>query len=370
MLLPSQNRTDWLMKNFLSRYYHFLVLGLATLVTLGSATYLILQSLSFKDTFSHPPTAEKAATSEISHNSTNAVAALEMIKSKGIWKSNPNGSSPFVSRPYLLKDGKLIDPMISSAPPLFPPVPNQWLIDHQLDYTDVSILERDPNNKGFTVLEEFLAGTDPNDPAKFPNLCTKLTYTDTDIKKSTYTFEFLGEEENNGRMEFQLRPGQPIPNPSKGNRPDTSVRGVVKGEVVPGAPFLKVLDYVDKKKTINDTEYDFGELILENTLTGERIAITKKNVSREYQKRPIQLVESVTFHYQLTGAPQEDVLVERGKEFSLGTLDKKQSETYKLVDFSNEGIFLEKGGKTFTVKSSAQSIPSPTGSSVVPSPDH
>jgi hypothetical protein len=358
------------MKNFFIRSYHLILLGLAALLALGSATYLILQFLSFKDSFSHPSSA-KASSSEIFSPSTNALATLSMVKGKVFWSNSPTGSSPFVSRPYLLKDGKLVDPMISSAPPLFPPVPNQWLMDHQLDYTDVNILERDPNNKGFTVLEEFLAGTDPNDLTKFPNLCAKLTYSDADIKKSTYLLEYLGDEENEGRSEYQLRPVLPIPNPAKGNKPDTSVRGVIKGETVPGVPFLKVIDYVDKKKTINDTEYDFGELILQNTLTGERHALTKKNVSRDYQKHPIQLVESVTFHYQLTGAPAEDVPVERGKEFTLGSLDKKHTETYKLVDFSNEGILLEKGGKTFTVKPSAPMTPPITGApTATPTPDH
>jgi hypothetical protein len=345
------------MKSFFSRYYHLLLLGVAALFGLASVTYLILQSLSFKESFSASLSSPKTSILEPVSSSTTSPTEAELSNEKILWKTSPNGSSPFVSRPYLLKDGKLIDPMISSAPPLFPPVPNQWLIDHQLDYTDVNILERDPNNKGFTVLEEFLAGTDPNDPSSFPNLCTKLSYTDADIKKSTYTLEFLGEEENEGRMEYQLRPGQPIPNPAKGNRPDTSVRGVIKNESVPGVPFLKVVDFIDKKKIINDTEYDFGELILENTLTGERHALTKKNVSRDYQKHPIQLVESVTFHYQLTGAPEEDITVERGKEFSLGSLDKKHAETYKLRDFSNEGILLEKGGKTFTVKPSVQAGP-------------
>ena len=122
------------------------------------------------------------------------------------------------------------------------------------------------------------------------------------------------------------------------------------------------MDFIPKKKTINDTEYDVSELILENTLTGERHALVQKSTSREYRKKNIELVESVTFHYQLAGAPQEDITVERGKEIILGSLDKNYTETYKLVDFSANGILLNKGGKTFTVKPapSIPAIPTPS----------
>jgi hypothetical protein len=166
----------------------------------------------------------------------------------------------------------------------------------------------------------------------------------------------------NTTVEYQLRPSQPLPNPSKGNRPDTSVRVVLKGETVPGAPFLKMVDYSDKKKTIHDTEYDVSELILQNTLTGEHLTLMKKNSSREYRKSPIELVESVTFHYQLSGAPVEDVTVERGKTFNLSGLEKKHVETYKLLDFSKEGILLSKDGKNYTIKSSSSPFPSPSPS--------
>jgi hypothetical protein len=349
------------MKNFLPRYYHLVLLSLAALLALASAAILITQFASFQNSFSTAAGTAKGSGDSIPSLSTNAAVAVEKLKRPPVWTIREDGASPLVSRPYLLRDGKLIDPM-EGTEPLYPPVPNQWLIGHQLDYTDVNILERDPMHKGFTVREEFEAGTDPNNPKQFPPLYTKLNYADADIRKSNYTLEFLGEEENEGRKEYMIRPFQPLPNPAKGNRPDNSVRSVVKGTTVPGAPFLKVVDFIPKKKTINDTEYDVSELILENTLTGERHALVQKSTSREYRKKNIELVESVTFHYQLAGSPQEDITVERGKELILGSLDKNYTETYKLVDFSANGILLNKGGKTFTVKPSPSipAIPTPS----------
>jgi len=337
------------MNKFFARHYHWVILGLALLVAVITAAFLIPKSIGFAETFGELAKYTKTTAPALQTKSTNAIAAKELLSNPTAWKTRPDGASPLVSRPYILKDGKLIDPMEGNEP-LYPPVPNQWLIDHQLDYTDVNILERDPKHKGFTVLEEYNAGTDPNNPAQFPPLSTKLGYADSDIKKKTYLLEFIGQEDGETRKEFMLKPAIPLENPAKGNRPDTSARGVIKGETVPGADFLKVVDYQEKKKTINDTEYDVNELVLENTITGERYVLVQKNTSREYSKKPIEIVESVTFHYQLSGVPQEDISVERGKPFSLTSLDKKHTENYKLVNFSNEGILLEKEGKTYTVK--------------------
>lgn len=343
------------MKSFLTGWYHLILLGVAVLIAMGSAIPLFLLSRDFEESFKQSPLAGKRG-AYTPFASTEAVSSLDHLKKGTHWDMRADGASPYVSRPYLLKEGKLIDPMEGSEP-LFPPVPNQWLIDHKLDYTDINILERDPRRKGFSVREEFEAGTDPNNPNQFPLLCSKLSFVGNDIRKSTYVLEFLGEEENNGTKELLVRPFTPLPNPAKGDRPDTTTRTIVKGDTIPGAPFLKAVDFQEKTKDINETKYDVSELILQNTLTGERHSLTKKNSSREYKRTPIELVQSVTFTYQLAGAPPERMTVERGKEFILSSLDKGYTETYKLVDISKDGVLLDRGGKSFTVKPSTQSAP-------------
>lgn len=340
------------MKKFLVTRYHLILLGLAVLAAVSSAAFLINHSMGFKESFK-PSQAPVKEPSYAASANNNAATATEHLKNGVVWNQRGDGASPFVSRPYILKEGKLIDPMEGDTP-LYPPVPNKWLVDHHLDYSDMNILSKDPKHKGFTVLEEFQAGTDPNNAAEFPPLCSKLILEDSGIRKTSYLLEFLGEETNEkGDKEIQIKPAQPLQNPAKGNRPDTSVRGVVKGGTIPGAPFLKVVDLVEKKKTINDTEYDVSELILENTQTGEHITLVKKNTSRDYAKTPIELVESITFGYQLNGGTREDFNVERGKELTLSSLDKSHTETYRLMDISKEGVLLDRNGKKYTVKISA-----------------
>jgi hypothetical protein len=351
------------MKDFLTRHYHWIILGIVVIALLATAGLLIPQFLGLGESLTAYAGATTAIKSPVPQPSSSAVEGLNLLKKPVSWRAREDGASPFISRPYLLKDGKLIDPMEGDEP-LYPPVPNKWLVDHQLDYSDVNILERDPKQKGFTVRDEFEAGTDPNNPNQFPPLRTKLSFSDGDIRKIRYTLEFLDTEENEGKTEFELRPKEPIPNPEKGNRPDTSSRIVAKGGTIPGVPFLKVVDYQKKQKTINDTEYDVSELTLENTITGEHQTLIKKYGSREYKATPIELIESITFHYNLAGAPEELISVQRGKEFKLHSLGGKFTETYKLQDFSKEGILIGKDGKSFTIQAS---IPAPAPT---PSPAH
>ena len=346
------------MKSFLSRQYHWILLGVAVLLVVASAVFLWMQSVDLRDSLH---TGGSAAAKSQPVAGTNAVAALNRLTNPVLWNPRADGASPFVSRPYILKEGRLVDPMAGSEP-LYPPVPNQWLVDHGLDYADMGILDRDPLHKGFTVLQEFQAGTDPSNPNIFPPLHTRLSFTDTDVKKSSYLLEFMGDENNDGKKEYQIRPLQPLPNPDKGGRPDTSTRNVAAGSVIPGAPFLKVIGSTEKKATVNDTEYDASELTLENTVTGEQINLVKKYPAKDYKPKTIELVEAITLHYQLAGVPEETVTVERGKEFPLTTLDRKHSETYRFADFTKDGVLLVKAGKSFVIK------PSQAGISTTPDP--
>jgi hypothetical protein len=65
--------------------------------------------------------------------------------------------------------------LLTSAP-VHPPIPNQWWIDNEIDPGFADSPARDPDGDGFSNLEEFEAGTDPNNPDAFPSLVAKLRY--------------------------------------------------------------------------------------------------------------------------------------------------------------------------------------------------
>lgn len=66
-------------------------------------------------------------------------------------------------------------------PPVHPPIPNRWFLEHRIDIGFADAPQRDDDGDGFSNLEEFNAGTDPSDPSSHPPLIAKLTYADQDV---------------------------------------------------------------------------------------------------------------------------------------------------------------------------------------------
>lgn len=345
-----------------SKHYHLFLLGASIALTLGTGIYLTMASSALQSSL-EAQRLKTAGKSFEPDSPKDAMRALDILQKTTIWKMRADGASPFVSRPYLIKDGALLDPLMGDKP-LYPPVPNKWLADHQLDFSDINILDRDPLHKGFTILEEYQAGTDPNDPKQLPPLHTRLYFQTNDINKTEYLLEFLGEEENEGKKEILIKPISALPNPERGNKPDNAIRHVRRGEAIPGVPFLQVGELIPKKKSINDTEYDVDELTLLNTLTGERHILVKKFISKEYHRTPIQVIEGVKMTYQPAGTTPQEMTAPFGKTITLTSLDNSRQETYRFTGVASDGLQFERDGKVILIKPS--SPPSPP--SAAPSP--
>lgn len=69
-----------------------------------------------------------------------------------------------------------VDLLDKNQAPVHPPIPNKWWIDNRLDPGFGDSPNRDPDEDGFTNLEEFNDNTDPNDAKSHPLLIWKLTY--------------------------------------------------------------------------------------------------------------------------------------------------------------------------------------------------
>lgn len=65
---------------------------------------------------------------------------------------------------------------LPNAAPVHDPIPNTWWLEHRLDLGFADSPQRDPDQDGFSNLEEYLGKTDPNDPKSVPSLIAKLTY--------------------------------------------------------------------------------------------------------------------------------------------------------------------------------------------------
>lgn len=117
------------------------------------------------------------------------------------WKEAPG--SLFVSREYIVRDGRLID-ILQGDEEIFPGIPNKWIQQYRLDYSDAKLPERDTDEDGFTNLEEFLAQTNPRDPASRPPAWTKLRLSGSKLEKLRFIFNAVTDSEGDTIKEVQI----------------------------------------------------------------------------------------------------------------------------------------------------------------------
>jgi hypothetical protein len=79
-----------------------------------------------------------------------------------------------------------------------PPIPNVWWIENDLDPGFGDSPQRDPDQDGFSNLEEFKAETDPNSAESHPQLIAKLKY----VKDETLTWVLRPGFESDGGFPF------------------------------------------------------------------------------------------------------------------------------------------------------------------------
>jgi hypothetical protein len=224
----------------------------------------------------------------------------------------PSEGSLFVSRPYVLKDGQLVDPLEGGAP-LHPPIPNAWLIKYDLDYADSSIKELDPDNDGFTVLEEYQGGTDPTDKASTPPFHTKLRL--QRFIATPFRLIFTGTPDD----------GQTFTINAKDLKSRTQFRQI--GEMIEGSPY-KITGYTKKSETRDEIERDVSELAIENTATGQKLVL----VANQETNDPTSYAE---FLYLLDNSTFR---VKKDDEFSI---QPEPDRKYKLIDINEQEAVIQ-----------------------------
>lgn len=105
---------------------------------------------------------------------------LSSLKLDRAWTQALDGDRPvdlFTGIPLFvssLAPEKPID-LLKDAP-VHPPIPNIWWIENRLDPGFADSPSRDPDQDGFSNLEEFNGKTDPNNAKSVPSLIAKLMY--------------------------------------------------------------------------------------------------------------------------------------------------------------------------------------------------
>lgn len=244
---------DWLKK-----HYDLALLLAATLLLVGNASTIAIQASTPSFTPATPPppdnTIPPAPTDPL-------LAARQLAATPPLWQDADSRGSLLVSRTYILKDGQLIDP-IEGSEQLHPPITNDWLLANQLDYADPNVKQADPDNDEFSNLEEFNAGTDPNNPASTPPSFTKLRL--LRFEQIPFRLEFKGDPTGEGNQ-FQVNLKD------LRGRSRTQYRKI--DETIEGAPY-KIVRYEQKNQTTDiGLVKNTSELTVQNTDTGATITL-------------------------------------------------------------------------------------------------
>ena len=304
--------------NWVKQKYDIVILAFATLLLVSNAGWIVMNRMEPVQVQPALTVPKENAIPSLNLDAVRQAAALADSPTK--WKSSsdlpegtPERGSLLVSRRYLLKDGKLIDPLAEGSDQLHPPISNDWLLANGLDYTDMNIKEKDSDGDGFSNLEEFEKKTNPNDPKDAPPSFNKLKL--VAFKPVPFRLEFKGDPSGDGK-EFQI------------NLKDLkgSARSQYRkiGDQIEGAPY-KILKY-ELKEGPNErgVTVNLSELTVQNSETGESIILV-------FNKETNDPTSFGTFR-NLLAPGDADFTLKKGEEF---TIKPDTTRKLKLVDISS-----------------------------------
>jgi len=297
---------DWLKKN-----YERVLLGVAAVALLACAGLVISSVQSFPDQFAGRDST-KPKISKIEPYPTEVIASAEkQLKSPRNWTSHEG--SLFISRPYVLTEGKLVNPM-EGGEDLHPPIKNSWLIQYDLPYWERDIREQDADGDRFSNLEEFIHGTDPRNPESLPPYYTKLSL--EKFITVPFRLRFTGSPDQGHTFTINAL-----------DNPKSRTQFLELGQMIKDAPY-KLISYTPKKVTENEIEKDVSELLIENTQTGAKITLVANKVAND----PTSFAE---FLYRYDGSTFK---VEKDHEFSL---KPEEDHKYKLIDITENKAVIQ-----------------------------
>jgi hypothetical protein len=229
-----------------------------------------------------------------------------------------------------------VDPLTSSD--IHDPIPNEWWLKHGIPPNFADSPQRDFDEDGFSNLEEFEAGTLPNDSTSHPELADKLAYLK---EESVEWFLEFGME-----MGGKLMPKIEIPTTGEKNKVDFS------SPLEPGDTFFAEEPFkgrfkflgIEERKEMNE-RLNFEETLKYGIF--EDLKPNKKETKYEIPNRIPRAEEPSFYQYDRTavlelqalGQEGEELRVEENTRFGLpkGAEDKK----YLLKRVTPEEVEIE-----------------------------
>jgi hypothetical protein len=307
--------------------YEKVLLGIAAVIALGVASYLIWTSQSFgekltrlnsssKNDPGQPPTAIVKAT-------------IQLLSEKALWVSPVKKGKPVpLNKSILLvKKGDELFDLQLEQPQLRPPMTNKYLMENELPHIlSPNVGDLDADGDGFSNLEEFNKNTSPRDPKEHPPFTDKL------VLKRRITYDYILKL-NSSSSPFQIR--RLIPEPA---------RSVF---VTPGADFgfdrgverFKAVSF--EAKTVADPtvgEKDVSELTVADKATGKEFKLIRNE--------DMNLAEyEAEFEFILGDRPTRTV--KKGDTFQIPGI----GSTYRLLEIEETSAVIQPvdGGEPITI---------------------
>ena len=326
----------------LKKHYDRYLLAAAGLILAGAAVLIALAAGAAKEASVPPPPPGRQEPFAANENVETLKLDRAAMDQRRTWSEATNGASTFVSRIYLLKDGGLVD-ILESGNELFPGIPNQWILTHDLDYLDIGLPERDPDGDSFTNLEEFTAQTNPKDKNSSPEEWTKLRLSDVKIEQLQNIF--TGRDEKGRAMINSVAAtsdalqGRPIGPTKAYSLGDTIIVAKYRAGYsvtydVEKTPFMlkefRVEDRPNPRITVEGKpQIDKIEIAILESTAGDKATIELE--ARKPSTSPYSLATLID-----TRTGGQSIEVRSGDAFTVGEKAK-----YKLVDVSEEKATIE-----------------------------
>lgn len=258
--------------------YERVILGLMAVVALAVSGWFIYQAMGFATTL-ETKTVTKKNERELPPVERVEVAIKNIVTPPVLWVSpvRANKKVPLNKSVLLVLRNEQIYDLALPEPKLREPMTNEFLVKYELQYLLPNVGDQDPDNDGFSNLEEFSAQppTNPRDPKSFPPITDKLFLVERIsndykimLRSSSAPFQVATPNEAKRKNWFV----DPDAKDSLGN-PDAKARsfGGSTGERFLATKF--------EKKSIPDPrlgELDASELTIKELVTGKEIVLVMK----------------------------------------------------------------------------------------------
>jgi len=285
--------------------------------------------------------------------------AQASLKLNRAWVQAVDGERPvnlFTGIPLFVSRDAPDKPLdVFTGPPVHPPIPNGWWVEHRLDPGFADSPSRDPDQDGFSNLEEFLAKTDPNSAKSVPPFIAKLMY----VKDESLTWVLRPGFGADGKFPFKYQDNKNGVNTTGADMVEPNGLFFTKG-VMPnrfkllGSEVRKVMN-----KKIN-IEKDETLVRIEDQRPNKKGTIYEipSPLAEERVNEHVKFDRTAVFSLEAVGLSGKEFKVEENTTFSLPPGGPKKDYLAKVVTPGSVTIeYTDSAGVKKTVEINKGSLP-------------